>query len=138
MNELHVDVAGTSVPETLQIRFPVEAATSALECYCSYCVCLLLETATSFRAGCIFFLPIVLRPRTLGRYLMIVEGLYAFKERNIKAKTKMHTLQTPALQPPRPQKAYRLVQAARWQLADTGKNRDPLGALHLDFYVQQY
>ena len=88
MNELHVDVAGTSVPETLQIRFPVEATTSALECYWSYCVCLLLETATSFRAGCIFFLPIFLRPRTLGRYLMIVEGLYAFKERNIKAKTK--------------------------------------------------
>lgn len=110
---LHVDVAGTSVPKILQIRFSVEAATSTLECYCSYHVCL-LETATSFRAGCVFFLPIFLRPRTLGRYLMIVEGLYAFKERNIKAKTKMHTLQTPALQPPRPQKAYRPVQAARW------------------------
>ena len=94
---LHVDVVGTSVPKILQIRFPVEAATSALECYCSYYACL-LETATSFRAGCVFFLPIFLRPRTLGRYFMIVEGLYAFKERNIKAKTKMHTLQTPALQ----------------------------------------
>lgn len=135
---LHVDVAGTSVPKILQIRFPEEAATSALECSCSYYVSLLLETATSFRAGCVFFLPIFLRPRTLGRYLMIVEGLYAFKERNIKAKTKMHTLQTPALQPPRPQKAYRPIQAARWQVADTGKNRDLLGALHLDFYVQLY
>lgn len=132
---LHVDVVGTSVPEILQIRFPVEAATSTLECYCSYYACL-LETATSFRAGCVFFLPIFLRPRTLGRYLMIVEGLYAFKERNIKAKTKMHTLQTPALQPPRPQKAYRRVQAATWQLADTGKNRDPLGTPHLDVYDQ--
>ena len=101
-----------------------------------FLLCVSLETATSFRAGCVFFLPIFLRPRTLGRYFMIVEGLYAFKERNIKAKTKMHTLQTPALQPPRPQKAYRWVQAATWQLADTGKNRDPLGAPHLDVYVQ--
>ena len=132
---LHVDVVGTSVPKILQIRFPVEAATSALECYCSYYACLwrllppsgqavFSSSLYSWRPG-----PLVGTWWVWKDYMHLRKGIY-------KAKTKMHTLQTPALQPPRPQKAYRWVQAATWQLADTGKNRDPLGAPHLDVYVQ--